>query len=507
VRRARQEAGALVLRRLVLVLAFALLVPASAHAGTFSKQGSTLLYTGTDADEQLSGYSSGTKLIFSTFPVGTTWSGDSTCALNLGNIECSTIGFTRYEARGLGGADRFYGMGVIPATLDGGAGADILDGAGLADTLLGGEGDDWLRGADGNDNLQGGSGADRLEGGPGAGGSDTYSGGDGVDVVNYVYATAGVTATIDGVANDGQPGEADNVLTDVENLWGSNHADALTGSAGANSLEGGLQNDTITGLGGRDELFGEEGNDTIFARDGVGEPVECGDGVDTAQVDVVDGEPSECETVDPSNALQPDLDGDGVDRPADCDDGNPARRPGLLDVPENAVDEDCSGADAPQLDRDADGFPVPRDCDDGNAAIKPGAREVPGNRADENCDGRAPGLPRVGVDVSDAWNATGRSARVARMELDGVKRRTAVAMRCQGKGCAFKRRTVKAKGRTLDLRGALAGTRLRKGTVLELRITRAGTLGSVVRFTGRGRGIPSRRDLCVSPGGKPGACR
>ena len=63
------------------------------------------------------------------------------------------------------------------------------------------------------------------------------------------------------------------------------------------------------------------------------------------------------------------------------------------------------------------------------------------------------------------------------------------------------------RGRTLDLRKALKGTRLRKGTVLELRITRAGAVSSVVRFTGRRRGIPARRDLCLPPGGKPGACR
>jgi Ca2+-binding RTX toxin-like protein len=284
----------------------ALLVPASAQAGTFSKVGTTLLYTGTDADEQLSGYSSGTALIFSTFPAGTTFAGTG-CALNLGNIECSTLGYTRYEARGLGGIDRFYGMGLIPATLDGGPGNDILDGAGLGDILIGGEGDDWLRGAAGNDDIRGGSGDDRLEGGPGpSGGADTFSGGDGIDVVNYFYASAGVTVSIDGVANDGEPGEGDNVQLDVENLWGSDDPDTLTGSAGPNSIEGGLGGDTIAGLGGRDELFGEEGNDTILARDGVGEPVECGSGNDTAEVDDSDGSPSfatpSMDTVTPAEA-------------------------------------------------------------------------------------------------------------------------------------------------------------------------------------------------------------
>jgi len=41
---------------------------------------------------------------------------------------------------------------------------------------------------------------------------------------------------------------------------------------------------------------------------------------------------------------------------------------------------------------------------------------------------------------------------------------------------------------------------------LELRITRAGTVGAVIRFSGRKRGIPTRRDLCLPPGGEPGRC-
>ena len=44
--------------------------------------------------------------------------------------------------------------------------------------------------------------------------------------------------------------------------------------------------------------------------------------------------------------LNLDADGDGVQRPADCNDNDPAIRPGAKDKPGDKIDQDCNGRDA-----------------------------------------------------------------------------------------------------------------------------------------------------------------
>ncbi|HET6548343.1 MAG TPA: putative metal-binding motif-containing protein, partial [Solirubrobacter sp.] len=134
----------------------------------------------------------------------------------------------------------------------------------------------------------------------------------------------------------------------------------FSGGGGADGLYGG---------GGLDIFDGGPGNDTLIARDGRAEQVNCGDGTDTAITDDTDTR-SSCEEI------EGDADGDGVRRPADCDDTRAAIHPGAADVPDNGIDEDCSGTDAVDADRDHDGTPRPQDCNDGDAAIRPGVAEV-----------------------------------------------------------------------------------------------------------------------------------
>ncbi|MCA3015308.1 MAG: hypothetical protein INH41_23215 [Myxococcaceae bacterium] len=163
----------------------------------------------------------------------------------------------------------------------GGSGGDTLTGNALGNRLTGGGG---------NDTVTGGAGDDVFDEGAAANGGDTLAGGDGFDRVDYSARSAALTVTLDGMANDGAAGEADDVEADVERVDGGSGNDALTGNGSANELNGNGGNDTLTGLDGRDVLSGGAGNDTLLGGDGDdiledivdGGSCDCGPGLDIA---------------------------------------------------------------------------------------------------------------------------------------------------------------------------------------------------------------------------------
>ena len=144
---------------------------------------------------------------------------------------------------------------------------DTLTGSALADTISGGNGADTIVGGDGNDILNGDAGDDILTAGALAtDGVDVFNGGAGTDTVTYAARGVAVVVDIDGVADDGEALETDNVKADVENLIGGGGGDTLTGSASANTITGGLGADILNGLAG-DDIFLEgavtSGGDTF----------------------------------------------------------------------------------------------------------------------------------------------------------------------------------------------------------------------------------------------------
>lgn len=186
--------------------------------------------------------------------------------------------------------------------LNGGAGNDVIIALAGNDTLLGGTGDDIMTGGAGGDLINGGSGIDTvsyagsgavtidlnleaqssgghaagdilidvenvigtsakdrlignslnniLEGGSGA---DVITGGGGFDTASYAGATSAVTVNLALTTGQISGGDASgDVLSEIENILGSAHADILTGDAGDNVLTGGLGADRLNGGSGVD---------------------------------------------------------------------------------------------------------------------------------------------------------------------------------------------------------------------------------------------------------------
>lgn len=238
-------------------------------------------------------------------------------------------------------------LGAGDDTFAGGDGNDIAYGGDGHDYLIRSAGNDQHFGEGGSDDIMGGPGNDVEDGGPGddrigfsAGisndddqGADTLRGGDGTDTLLLNAHAGGMAITLDGLANDGAPGEGDNVASDFEHIEGTGANDVFTGSPGPDRFLGGMGNDEIRGGAGDDHLsgdsgddrvFGEAGNDKvegtngadrvdggagldqiygdiagcsvfcsfdsdeIFARDGERDTVDCGGGADTAHVDGLD---------------------------------------------------------------------------------------------------------------------------------------------------------------------------------------------------------------------------
>ena len=329
--------------------------------------------------------------------------------------------------------------------LEGGDGPDSLTGSAAGERLIGGGGDDTLRGLAGADVLEGGAGSDRAD---------------------YADRGAPVTATLDGTGGDGEAGEGDTIAGDVENATGGSGADRIVGSGGANDLVGGGGNDNLTGLSGPDRLDAGDGDDTLDSRDGEQDTLACGAGNDSVTADTIDLF-DQCEGVAQAGLLPDDKDGDGQSVLTDCNDANPA--------------------------------------------IRPGAIEKVGNAVDENCDGIVAPFPTIGAGIGFDFRFFRTYTRLLSLTVTKVPAGGRIVVTCKSKkkrSCAFKsKRFSFAKAtKTVKLVKLFKKRRLSPGTVFVVRVTAPDVLGKVARHTVRKGKAPLRKITCVTPGGRAAAC-
>ena len=170
----------------------------------------------------------------------------------------------------------------IPITVTPGAGNDTVITAGGADVV---------RANAGSDRVRTGEGADEILGGLAPDGADDVDLGGGVDTFDYSERSSTVLYSADGAANDGAPGEGDN-LVDAEAFFsgsgddvlkgggargGTFPVDHLFGAAGDDVVIGGSGNDLLGGGTGSDRILGGGGNDRIFDVPGSRSGVDGGD--------------------------------------------------------------------------------------------------------------------------------------------------------------------------------------------------------------------------------------
>jgi hypothetical protein len=348
-----------------------------------------------------------------------------------------------------------------------------------------------------------------------SGSTIVYNGDAGVDQITGFDTGTSIRFTrFGGVSLGGGPGctvTADNqsvdcpkggITTVVLDLGAGDDVAAISSGVQLTVVfNGGPGNDGLFGGGGTDIFNGEAGDDNIVSRDGRAEQVNCGDGHDTAISDDSDTRTS-CEEI------EGDADGDGVRRPADCDDTNPAIHPGAVDTPDDGVDQDCSGTDATNLDVDGDGSPRPQDCNDNDAKIHPGAKEIAGNAVDENCDTLIVPFPAIDGLVGNLWAPSGSRTVNLKLTAKNFPKGTKIGVRCSGRGCPFKSRsrTVRRSRQTINLHRLLGGARLARGARVDVTFTRSGRIGRVLRYRMGSPGVPTVGFLCRPPGAKARDC-
>lgn len=217
-------------------------------------------------------------------------------------------------------------------TLYGLGGNDSLLGADGADFLYGGAGDDWISGNAGNDTIDvgvtddvapaasivygiytvnnwvdGGAGADTVTGGIGinyfisrtgeysdaAGNVDTFSGGDGTDILDFSTFTSALTIT----STDAKIGSTLVArYSGIDEIITGSGSDTISGTAADEIFRAGNGTNNVTAGGGNDSIYGGTGTDYFNSTSGAGNTAYLNGGAGyneyrlSSSVDTIDGQ-------------------------------------------------------------------------------------------------------------------------------------------------------------------------------------------------------------------------
>lgn len=155
------------------------------------------------------------------------------------------------------GGGRLCDDPIDGVALELGDGEDSVDVRGIGAEVDPGPGDDVVTASGASIYLYPSPGADRLDMAP-----------DSTAVVSYIGRTNNVTVRMNGLPDDGEAGEGDDLRGRITSMWGGSGDDVLEAGADPSSLQGGAGRDTLTGGPAEDRIQADEGDDRVDAGGG-----------------------------------------------------------------------------------------------------------------------------------------------------------------------------------------------------------------------------------------------
>lgn len=118
--------------------------------------------------------------------------------------------------------------------------------------------------------------------------------------------------------------------------------------------------------------------------------------------------------------------------------------------------------------------------------------------------GRSPGTA-----VYATFERAGADTELIGLAVGDISPGTKVTIMCSGASCPFSEKTINIAGtvKTLAMTDMFDDPIFKPGTILEIIITRPGTVGKVFQYVTQSAGEPRVTKLCIKPGSAtPAAC-
>ena len=124
------------------------------------------------------------------------------------------------------------------------------------------------------------------------------------------------------------------------------------------------------------------------------------------------------------------------------------------------------------------------------------------------CRSEAQGRP-AGTAVYATFERAGPDTELIGLAVGDISPGTKVTIMCSGASCPFSEKTINVAGtvKTLAMTDMFDDPIFKPGTILEITITRPGTIGKVFQYVTQSAGNPRVTKLCIKPGSAtPAAC-